>query len=389
MYHSGEHVGARKPRTAIVLRTTETFNWAGDIVPFIRSMIVELSLETGGLYEIFILVHVKDLSQHIFLEPEAYNRVLLKHVPQEFQNMAYLWNVNLLREWYPAVKEHSFIHQAYQALQLFSTRIIPEFDYFWQFEMDFRTSSPHLQNLERLAAWARDQPRLHIHNMNAAWYMPSVQGSWGNLYRLMNETLWDDKLAGEVAEHGAEWGVGEEADLITLAPIIDVRTTKWLWKGMLHNDPYKTKEKNLPHLAAPVSMTRTSKRLLAEVHALQLEHGFWMASEATMETVAFRKGLKAVHAQHPVYYNGSEADAKLDDVFNTGPPENMGGGAKSQYNWEGADHRVLEKLTWWWPREGYDHFSQHVWGDFLMRGKCVPAGMFHPFKWEKFSPPPL
>ncbi|GME27931.1 hypothetical protein GTA08_BOTSDO02139 [Neofusicoccum parvum] len=376
------------PRTAVVMRTSDNFNWAGDVTAYIRSMIVELALESGGQYELFILVQVKDLKQRIFLDPEAYNRVLRKHVPEEFRGMAYLWNENMLKEWYPEVPNHSYIHQAYQALELFAQVVAPDFDYFWQFEMDWRATAPHLQAFERMAAWAREQPRLYLTNMNSAWYIPSLQGSWHDLWMLMNETLWNDKRAAEVREHGKNWGVGEEADLITLAPIVDVRTTDfWLFRGMVHNDPLQIKAKKLPHFAAPVAMTRTSKRLLDAVHKLQQEYGFWMASEATMETMAFHHKFKAVHVQHPVYFNGTENDKMIDWLFNSGGPENLGGGPDSQYNWEGAAHKTLEKLTWWWPREGYDHYPQHVWTDFLRKDACLPPGMFHPFKWEKFSSP--
>ena len=93
-------------RTAVVMRTSDNFNWAGDITAYIRSLIIELSLESGGVYELFILVQVKDLKQHIFLDPEAYDRVLRKHVPEEFRGMAYLWNENLLKAWYPEVPNH-------------------------------------------------------------------------------------------------------------------------------------------------------------------------------------------------------------------------------------------------------------------------------------------
>ncbi|KAK7614399.1 hypothetical protein JOL62DRAFT_302567 [Phyllosticta paracitricarpa] len=378
----------RKSRTAVVLRTTDTFNWAGDIIAFIRSMIVELSLESGGKYEVFILVQVKNSKDRIFLDPKAYDRVLRKSVPKEFQSITYLWNENLLKAWYPAVPEHSYIHQAYQSLQLFSATIAADFEYFWQFEMDFRSSSPHLQNLERIATWAREQPRLYLQQMNSAWYIPSLMGSWRDLWLLMNETLWDDERAAEVRAHGHKWGVGEEADLITLAPIVDVRNTNfWLFRGMVHNDPYHTKQKKLPHFAAPVAMTRTSKRLLHEVHVLQQQYGFWMASEATMETIAFRKGFKAVHAKHPLYYNGTEDDSMLDWLFNSGGPQNLGGGADSVYNWEGAPHKVLEKLSWWWPREGYHHYAQLLWSDFLKLDTCVPPGLFHPFKWDMYISP--
>ncbi|KAF2089823.1 hypothetical protein K490DRAFT_35297, partial [Saccharata proteae CBS 121410] len=371
-------------RTAVVLRTTADFDWAGDVVAHIRSLIVELALESGGLYEIFILVQVKDTTQHIFRNPDLYDRILNRSVPAEFRDIAYLWNENLAQSWYPEVPEHKFIHQAYQALQLFAYFLQPHFSYYWQFEMDFRSSGPHFRTLERIAQWSRAQPRLHLTNMNAAWYIPSLQGSWADLWALMNETLWTPSLADEAASHGTAWGIDEEADLITLAPIVDVRHTHWLWKGMLHNDPYQTRKKDLPHFAAPVSMTRSSNRLLRAMHHLQQDYGYWLASEATMETTAYRKGFKAVHAQHPVFYNGTVPDDHLDWLFNAGPPHNLGGGPESQYNWEGVEHGVLERLSWWFPREGYDHSVQHVWEGFLRGERCLPAALWHPFKWGKF-----
>lgn len=96
----------RTARTAVVMRTSENFNWAGDVTAYIRSLIIELSLESGGVYELFILIQVKDLKQHIFMDPKAYDRVLQKHVPEEFRGMAYLWNENLLKAWYPEVPDH-------------------------------------------------------------------------------------------------------------------------------------------------------------------------------------------------------------------------------------------------------------------------------------------
>ena len=69
-----------------------------------------------------------------------------------------------------------------------------------------------------------------------------------------------------------------------------------------------------------------------------------MATEATMETIAFRKGLKAVHAKHPLYYNGTENDSMLDWLFNSGGPQNLGGGADSVYNWVNTEP-LLSPLT--------------------------------------------
>lgn len=95
-----------KERSAIVLRTWEGNEWTVDTIQFIRTYIMELALHSGAEYEVIILVEIKDVENPIFSDPNTYNEVLKKSVPNEFKDMAILFNRNLLEKWYPKVGAH-------------------------------------------------------------------------------------------------------------------------------------------------------------------------------------------------------------------------------------------------------------------------------------------
>lgn len=62
-------------------------------------MVTELALQSGGEYEVFLLVHVKDDDIPIH-ENESYEQVLRDHVPEEFWNITILWNMGMVSEKY-------------------------------------------------------------------------------------------------------------------------------------------------------------------------------------------------------------------------------------------------------------------------------------------------
>lgn len=95
-----------KPRTAVVLRTSETNEWTIDATQYIRSMIMELSLHSGAEYEVVIMVEVMDASARIFDNDASYLQTLNKAVPDEFQNNTTLFNRDLLEKWYPKAGQH-------------------------------------------------------------------------------------------------------------------------------------------------------------------------------------------------------------------------------------------------------------------------------------------
>ena len=79
-------------RSAVLIRTWDTYEYEDDDLQAIRSLVSELSLQSQGQYEIFLFVHVKNNSLPIWSDQQVYDDVLRRSVPQEFRDMAVLWS---------------------------------------------------------------------------------------------------------------------------------------------------------------------------------------------------------------------------------------------------------------------------------------------------------
>lgn len=100
----------RKQRTAVLLRGYSGFDYTPNVVQNIRAMIVELALNSGGEYEVFLVVEVRESLDHSssdpnITDPQTYEQTKRQHVPQEFCNMTVLWNEKQWRDLYPLVPE--------------------------------------------------------------------------------------------------------------------------------------------------------------------------------------------------------------------------------------------------------------------------------------------
>ena len=95
-------MAVRRPRTAIVLRAYESFNWTEDDMVNVRAMMTELSLYTGGEYQVFVLLHVRDKSE---VEPNG-DAAKVRYVPKSFLNMTEVWNYTDCEMEYPKVGEY-------------------------------------------------------------------------------------------------------------------------------------------------------------------------------------------------------------------------------------------------------------------------------------------
>lgn len=98
------------PRSAVLIRAWSGLDWTPNHREYLRALIMELSLHSGGEYEVYLLIHVKDDEMPIFSNTETINW-LRNHIPKEFRNMALFFNKNLLEAWYPRIKEHRYINQ--------------------------------------------------------------------------------------------------------------------------------------------------------------------------------------------------------------------------------------------------------------------------------------
>ena len=93
-------------RSVIVLRAWQGYNWHKDDILNIRSMIVELGLNTGGLYDVRILLEVKDGSAFLASEKEA--EKVIQSVPEELRGLVVLWSEHEMHGYYPG------LHSIYQ-----------------------------------------------------------------------------------------------------------------------------------------------------------------------------------------------------------------------------------------------------------------------------------
>lgn len=87
-------------RTAILIRTYTGKEYSEDDKRVLRAMVTELSLHSGGQYEVFLLVHVKDDTLEIENQ-DVYNQVVQDSVPEEFWGITRLWNIETARYPYP------------------------------------------------------------------------------------------------------------------------------------------------------------------------------------------------------------------------------------------------------------------------------------------------
>lgn len=137
-----------------------------------------------------------------------------------------------------------------------------------------------------------------------------------------------------------EWGVGEEADLITFLPMFDPTDTQWtfintLW-GLLED---------VPRRASPVAIGRVSKKLVQQMHEIN-QRGIGLASEMTAPSLALWHGLKAVHVPHPVYVDGKWSSKELGRILNPGQPEKINGGDDSAWNWNHRWDHILYRFSY-------------------------------------------
>ena len=299
---SGGHSDKRKklPRSALVLRTWTGYEYSDIQLLTMRAMINELSLKSGGEYDVHLLVHVKDNGLPIGTSKEIYDKTLRKNVPEEFWDIATLWSEQQLRTYYPGpfrkednVANHAgadiygVYRAAHFALQWFSQQH-QEYDFVWNWEMDLRYVGHHYELLNGASQWAANQPRKYLWERNSRFWIPEYHGPWPKFCGLVeNETaagetpVWgpvafpggkyavllspdEMKPSTTFKEDDYEWGVGEAADLITFDPIFDPSKTKWVFRDDVTG--YDTSIKTPPRRASIVTVARLSRRLLNTMH---------------------------------------------------------------------------------------------------------------------------
>lgn len=430
-------------RTAIVIRTWHDFNYTPEDIMYMRSVISELSLMSGGEYTVHFLVHVKDLNLQIWSDDETYQRVLNDALPEEFRGMGTLWSEQQMALMYPGLEEtltrglpiHGVYRSTYMPMQYFAFQH-PEYDYFWNWEMDARYTGHWYHLFDKVGEWAKQQPRKGLWERNARFYVPSVHGSWEDFrqqVRVQTETgtnsvnnLWSAAKKGadgharsatnhqgdksiwgperpheqdifEVEGEGIpptsmdkdqyQWGVGEDADLIVFNPLYDPEGTTWLLRDDVTG--YNKENGMPPRRTAIITASRISRKLLTTMHRECSLKRHSMFSEMWPATTALHHGFKAVFVPHAVYMDRRWPTRYLESVFNAGRNGASGGARTSIF----GDREHNFRGTTWFYSAG---FSPNIWRRWLglrvdndggeqqeLAGEgrmCLPPMLLHPVK---------
>ncbi|KYK61807.1 hypothetical protein DCS_02951 [Drechmeria coniospora] len=398
----------KEPRTAILLRSYTGIEYTENDMQTIRALITELSLKTGGQYEVFLLVQSKKREDRIFDDPETYRTVLRNNVPAEFHGITVLWNDEQVWSIYTELRddEERSVHMAqWLSVQKFS-HDHPQFDFIWNWEMDVRYIGHHYDLLSKIDEFARKQPRKYLWERNERWYIPEFHGDYDTAFRedvakrQGNNTVWNPPPLPFIHPVGPkppvsshvddnyEWGVGEDADLITVSPIFNPLNSQWvmghhIWGYVDDNH----KKEDLPRRATIVTQSRLSKRLLDIMH-VEEKRGNHVASEMSPQTVALLHGFKAVFAPHPIFMDRDWHGDFVNKWFNPGPNGECGGRG-SPMGW--GRERRYQGTTWYYRAEPPNRLFNNWmgWPDTGIGGTkweahhgrpCLPSIMLHQVK---------
>jgi hypothetical protein len=435
--------GKKAPK-AIVVRCYTGFQWTDIAVVNFRAIITELSLKSGGEYTVHILLHVLDNDEPIWADDGVVQRILDSNVPAEFQNLVTLWNEAQMELFYPGEFVDAYdnpsgesLHGVYRSshfpLQVFAAQH-PEYEHFWNWEMDIRHLGNYFELLDRIGRWADDQPRRLMWERNERYYIPSHHGTWANFTRTVERDQvesgrqaffgpveYDDRKLLYFEERGdsalpescrsghdsGDCGVGEGADLITFDPIFDINNSGWVFSNDItgyRNPSYEYP----PRRSCIVAAGRLSRRLLLAMHEETWRHHRTMFSEMFPASVALHHGFKAVYAPHPISLDRAwtPAGSSIDAVFNGGRDHSTSGANGPFYLFNEHNHKgttfyynsEFSGLLWrrwlgYAQMDGRGRLGgQHKGGGTLRGGSkeeregsgrmCLRSMLLHPIKME-------
>lgn len=411
-----------RPRTAFVLRTWHTFKYTPHHILMLRAMINELSLRSGGQVYLHFLIHVQDESLPIFASDEVYQNTLRSSLPEEFQGMGTLWSVPQMKIIYPPPFPKSIInfsggdiYAAYRSLhfpmQYFASQH-PEFDYFWQWEMDIRVTGPYNELIDKVAEWADKQSRDHLWERSSKFYIPSL---YNNSFQAFAQSVVDEtKASGNlpisgplmpqdrllpVPEQPAPSRSQDITDLITFSPLFDPNNTRWAFHDDITGYPDSERP---PTRAALIAATRMSRRLLLLMHEETYKNKHTMFPEMYPASIALHYGLKAVYAPITTYFDRDWPSQHADEIFNNAKigPESYTAGmdhGNGHFHGEGGSvfgpgEHVFRGASWY-SNAGFAGYLWRRWLGNEHRGDemewelgpghgrmCLPMMVLHPVK---------
>jgi hypothetical protein len=428
------------PRTAVVIRTWWDFRYTAEDHIYLRSIISELSLASGGEYVVHFLVQVKDDNAPIWSDDETYERILRDSLPEEFRGMGTLWSERQMGLMYGGLEEsfmrdlpvHGVYRSTFMPMQYFAYQH-PEYDYFWNWEMDIRNTGHWYHLFDSVTKWAKKQPRKGLWERNGRFYVPSEHGSWEDFRQMVRvnteqgtnspNNMWSGLNAGGVKGPGEvrsgdrpvwgperpqdddvafdtdpvpptthekdkySWGVGEEADLITFNPLFDPDGTTWLLAEDVTG--YNRSRGFPPRRTAIITASRLSRKLLVTMHRETALKRHTMFSEMWPASCALHHGLKVVYAPHSEYIDRRWPTHYLQNVFNAGRNGATGGARTSVF----GDREHNFRGTTWYYNAGFPEVLWNRWLGYKFNNDggeqfelanegrmCLPPMLLHPIK---------
>jgi hypothetical protein len=428
------------PRHVVIIRTWVGYEFDAEDILYLRSLVAELGLASGGEYTVHFLVHVKDHTLPIWVDDELYRQVLDDALPAEFKGMGTLWSEAQMTMLYGGLSESNYrnlpVYGVYRSTYLpvqYFAHTHPEYEFFWHWEMDIRYTGHYYHLFDRVGNWAKKQPRKGLWERNGRFYVPAEHGTyedfrhmvriqteqaskaqssknfdsaggrftrgnqpekpvWGPYpsnveYNVINLTASPEPPT-TYEKDDYQWGVGEDADFITFNPLFDPESTGWILDKDVTG--YDTSHGYPPRRTAIITASRLSRRLLETMHAETSVNKHIMFSEMWPGSCALHHGLKAVYAPHPVYIDRRWPTDYLAAVFNGGKNGASGGSKLSTF--EDHAQRNFLGTTWYYHAQ----FSERLWKRWLgfnvdndggpeaeLAGEgrmCLPAMLLHPIK---------
>ncbi|KAG9251990.1 uncharacterized protein F5Z01DRAFT_243753 [Emericellopsis atlantica] len=391
-------------RTALVMRSYTGFKWTEHEILNFRALITELSLKSSGEYDVHMLLHVRDTDIPVWSDDVTVQRLLDANVPPEFHGIVTLWSEPQMRLFYPGKFGETFsnpsgrdIHGVYRSghfpLQIFAMQH-PEYEHFWNWEMDMRVVGSYYELFDRAGKWAATEPRPLIWERAARYYIPSYHGSWEEFAKIVQQDTvrsglsspfgplkfpgrkslrFEAKGQSVMPENcGAHsdrsmCGVGEAADLITMNPIFDTDQSGWFFgldaTGYASTPP--------PRRASIITASRLSRRLLMAMHEEVWRHHHTMFTEMFPASVAFHHGFKATNAPHPIYLD------RAWDPIGSAPDAAFNGGRDHSTSGHGSPFDIANEhnhagSSWYFNSE----FSGMIWRRWLGYAQKDGRGKF-------------
>lgn len=239
----------------------------------------------------------------------------------------------------------------------------PQFEYFWNWEIDARFTGHLYELLEKIAEFGRNQPRRGIWERSERFYIPQIHGDYNTSFRKFAEEQAGQLVWGPLAidyvrpmplvpkgpappvkkarQDDYQWGVGEEADYIGFLPIFNPINTDWV----IRNEVSGYFGPDTPRRATLITHSRVSRRLLLTMDDENLL-GRHMGSELFAQSVAILHGFKGVTVPHPIYSERPLPPHRVDRWFNSGINGRSGSTKDSPFSW-GREAR-FQDLSWYY-----------------------------------------